>query len=358
MAALAIRSGIYRGVSRGVDSAFEVRKLFTGGGGGGAGISRWKTLAAGKTGRVTFWGDSTTLLALNMWSLIDSQIKTVGGEMDGVTFTNLGLNGETMLGATTAEVIATSPDLIVLCFGINDVRTGGVDAATLQARIASKVATVRAALPGCDWVLWTPNSLLSTDPSSSGFVTPLGSAQAYTDVMWNAYNNLVGQYTNTIHVDKMQIFGRTCPATSALMNDILHPSNAGQLAAFEALLPLIQPDPVAINLTASAAAWTSNPTNPWTVYARALEDTRYCTALQTLYISATDNVNYADMGSRHANSPALSGIPVQTGDWIKTPGGVYTATGFEGWTGVRLYTLGPTWPASNGTGNAVVYRHL
>jgi len=315
-----------------------------GSGGGGSGLSRFFSGGvAGKT--VTMWGDSTTQVALNMWDIIDRQVKGAGGELAGCNFVNLGLNGQTMAGASVAELVATDPDLVVLCFGLNDVRLGGVTVPDMQSRISTKIEAVRALLPNCDFVLWTPNSMLSTDPGSTGYVVPLASAQAYTDTMWNAYNNLVGTIPNAIHVDKMQVFGRTCPATSVLMTDILHPSNEGQSAAFSSLLPLITPPTPPINLTASAAAWASNPNNPWTVYSRALEDTRYCELITPVLIT-----NYIDLDPSLMIyfGPAFNAEPIVPSDFdsgfVWTPNGVYTITGFEGKSvngsnGVSMYSI-------------------
>lgn len=317
-------------------------KVGAGGGGGQTGIARWKSSVGGT---FTLWGDSTTQNAIQMWSVINNELTKAGGLWEGITAVNLGLNGQTMLGASVAELAATNPTLAYICFGLNDVRSGGVDATAMASRVQTKLDAAKVALPGCDFILWTPNSMLSTDPGSTGYVTPLASAQIYTDAMWNGYNNVVAGF-NTIKLDKQAVFGRTCQATSALMNDILHPSNAGQDAGLTQLIPQVIKTPVPINLAASAAAWASNPNNPWTVYSRALEDTRYCTLLKTFtignYVDQGNGDMLLDMGnSFYGNSAIAPGDFTVAGRFLWMPNGVYTVMGWEGTTayngGVRIY---------------------
>ncbi len=295
---------------------------------------------------MTFWGDSTTQLALVMFEIMQGEISSAGGYLEGVNVINMGSSGQTMAGAlgSISEIYATNPDLLIICFGINDVRTGGVTASALAASITTAVNLVKANRPNCDIVLWTPNSFLSTDPGSTGYVVPLASAQAYTDVMWNAYNSLVGAFANVVSLDKQQVFGRVCQPTSTLMNDVIHPSNDGQRDALRPLLDLVIPPPPPIDLSASAAAWASNPNNPWTVYSRALEDTRYATLVTPCLIT-----NYTDLGAEVLLyfGAAFLGAPIAPDDFaggrfIWTPNGVYTLTGDEGrgtiGDGVQLYS--------------------
>lgn len=315
----------------------------SGGGGGQAGLTRWKASAGGT---FTLWGDSTTQNAIQMWSVINNELTKTGGPWEGITPVNLGLNGQTMVGASVSELAATNPRLVYICFGLNDVRIGGVDAPTFTSRIQTKLDAAKIALPNCDFICWTPNPMLSTDPGATGYVTPLGSTQAYTDIMRLGYAGVVAG-SNTIKISKMDTaFGQVCPATSPLMNDILHPSNAGQDTALTQLIPYVMKDPVPINLTASAAAWTSNPNNPWTVYARALEDTRYCVLRKTFTVAGYSDQGNGDMlldaGNSFYNGNTIVPSDFNTaGDFIWMPNGVYTVIGWEGTTsyngGVRVY---------------------
>jgi hypothetical protein len=328
----------------------------------------WAGGVSGKT--ILMFGDSTTQVANQMWAQINAQIKTPGGELAGVTFINGGQNGQTQAGANTnlsAWVYANNPHLLVSCFGINDVRLGVGSTAQLRTDIGVMMSGVQANLPNCDIVLWTPNAMLSTDPTSSGFVVPVANAQIYTDQMWNAYNNSVGSWQHTAWVDKQQATGRTCLPTSGNMDDILRPSNAGQTLNLIPLINRIKPPVTPINLTASAAAWASNPNNPWTVYARALEDTRYTTVVKPITIGTFLDLNpsYLYYWWCRWNDPAgsLQVADLQPLDFFATPMGNFQLTGGEtksnlsGGVQIQLPIAGGA-PNTGQDVNGVIYRRI
>lgn len=125
------------------------------------------------------------------------------------------------------QLITDDPDLIIYSLGINDVRDGSTSETQLRNGIISDVDWLRANCPNADIVLRVPNSFTTDDVSSNGFVTPNGSAQAYTDIMREAYLGLVGRWPNVVVWNTQDaIFGRVCrPSTaSRLMKDQVHPS--------------------------------------------------------------------------------------------------------------------------------------
>lgn len=205
--------------------------------------------------KVIFLGDSTTSAPSPPWADITGkmgQFNTAGGQIDNVSMVNAGEIGvkfsNVMNGTSVFNVnwlTAQTFDLLVVCLGINDVRDGSTNAAQISTMLTNLVAAAHAAQPNACIVLWTPNSFLSNDPTSSGYITPnISFAQQYTDALWNGYNNVVGTWpTYVAHLDKQQIYGRTClPGPTALMQDTLHPDTVtGYQASALALANLIIP---------------------------------------------------------------------------------------------------------------------
>lgn len=136
-------------------------------------------------------------------------------------------------------LIALAPHLIVFCFGINDVRTGTTTKAQLVARIIRAVDILRAALPNTDIVLRIPNTLATnnlgganyvTGPTGAADINPAGAAQAYSDIMRQAYLSLRGRWANVTVLDIPRlVFGTKSIATTDTnqYTDQLHPA-AGQ----------------------------------------------------------------------------------------------------------------------------------
>ena len=181
-------------------------------------------------------------------------------------------------------------------------------------------------------------------------------------MLWNAYNSLKGKWPDVLSVDKMEVFGRTSLPTSEMMNDTLHPNNTGQRLACWAMFPQIFPPPLPINLAASAAAWEANPAKPWTVYPRALEDTRYATLVRKVNVYSFGSGGWLDFGSRWNDASGFTPDIVKADEHLWTPQGVYTFNGFEGKSdmggGVRIYGFSAEDIPFNPMGNARIYRRL
>lgn len=180
---------------------------------------------------------------------------------NGITYPLVGGNG--ILARLNAN-----PGVLVLCYGMNDLRTGArtraqlismIDAAiyatlngtTNGATYTSPVgagtvftwpATI-AANPDCKIILWGPNSL-TTDGNGSSYVTLTGrfasgytvaqAAQEISDDLFAAYEFFRNDSRIFKLVQKQDgDFSRTSKtvAASGLMTDILHPNARGQVVS-------------------------------------------------------------------------------------------------------------------------------
>lgn len=311
-----------------------------------AGINRFK---AGPRGgkKVVLYGDSTIEMAIDMWNYIANYEQKTGDAFYGVNMVNGGTSGVTVdtlfnsVGQITKDFAwlkAQNPDLIVLHCGLNDVRVNTYSRAQLSANLAAGVAKIRAQIPAADVVLWTQNSMLTTDPGGNNYVVPLASAQQYTTRIYDAYNDQVGTVPNgMISVDGMTTpFSQTCPATSIYMADTLHPNQAGQEAQWRILQPLIKPTLNAneiFNQTTSNAAWLANPSSPWLVYPLAPKDTTKTTLrLATRYqTSAPYDGTFSFLDVFPPYGVATIDIAnIASGDILYTPNGSFRMDGSNG----------------------------
>ncbi|MDN8612792.1 SGNH/GDSL hydrolase family protein [Variovorax ginsengisoli] len=336
-------------------------------------LARFKASVLAGTGKVYMSGDSTTLVANQMWSQINEQITAPGGEWGGVTVVNGGANGQTLegqLAQSMGDIYASAATLVIGCWLINDVRQGARTVAQMQANLLQFIDGIKTNLPGADILMWTPNSFQLTDPQAYGYVVPLASAQDYTDRIWQAYENVrLTAPANVAFVDKQQVFGRVLVDVNPLLQDILHPNNTGQTAAMIPMIQVTTPTPPPINLTASAAAWASNPNNPWTIYSRALEDTRYCTVVKRMYCDT-----WADLGANYLyywaprwNDPSgsIQVADLQPLDFIGTANGNCQLTGSETKSDLDVRRIQIQIPIANGAPSntpglayGTVYRKL
>lgn len=347
----------------------------------GGSLSRWLArLAAGTTGNVLRLEGDSTWASFTTLNTEHAAFTTKPGELlAGVTITNAGNNGATLASYlddtapnSIADTIAAAPNLIALRYGINDVRNGGCSQATLTSRLITAVDTLRAALPNADIALVVPNSLLSTDPGATGYVTSAGiftgmtlaqAAQAATDIMWGAYMSLRRRWPNVIVIDtQTDIYGRTCPATSAMMLDILHPVNTSAhaitMAAYFAGFWGYRP---AFDAALSAAAWAGAGGNPLTAaatYARALEDPNFMTLVSSGRWAAQGAGSYLDFGpSTPANTHTLDYVQqaYSLGNFQIPSGAVIVANGAN----TRIYSLSGGQPPYAQTGGTIrVYRKV
>ena len=264
------------------------------------------------------------------------------------------------------------PGLIVLCFGINDVRTGATTQAQLVGLIRKAVDRIRAVLPQTDIVLWGPNSFLQDDVGGAGYISPntAAAAQTYSTLLYGAYEQLKNTWPNVLVLQKQDILGKTCATYAALgassatsyMADQLHPGLGAQTQMADWLAPLIgfkKP----FNSQRAALARVANPPAPYLVYPREVEDPAlYDVVGQGAWVgqgnvSGNDYMDFTFPGPRFKE--ILAGDIVQMG----TGGAVFQMPLTE----VTLYNLNSTTTRLGFTGTGLlpsfsggvvtVYRH-
>lgn len=173
--------------------------------------------------------------------------------------------------------------MVVMSWLLNDVRLGACSQVQANDRLATAISTLRAALPECEVLLWTPLTMLSDDPGSTGSVSPLSSVQFYADMVRKAYLHASIRWPHVAVVDTQKRISGLVSRLSAnnpYMTDILHPNAAGnQLIADSIVAQIGYAAP--LDLAAAAAARVANYAADYTVYARAVEDPNYYTLIAT-----------------------------------------------------------------------------
>jgi hypothetical protein len=145
------------------------------------------------------------------------------------------------------RLVTDNPDLIVYSWLFNDIRQGAmgltVDAivATGITQIQNLVEWTRTALPNASILLRMPNTMLTANVNSNGFVTdgsttnPAGLAQFYSTALRRIYLYFVGRYSNVDVIDiQGEVFGTQCAASHSLLTDQLHPigNTTGDMSGF------------------------------------------------------------------------------------------------------------------------------
>ena len=254
--------------------------------------------ADGTTTTITAWVDSQNVTVANSGT-VAAQPATVirnaafdgneGSPLAGVTVWHCGDNGasaQAHIGGSgsypLSYVVSLACDLYLSRFLINDVRLGNSTQADMQARLETIYDALKAAKTGNTVMMGIPNTLLSTDPGSTGYVVPLGSAQDYSDRMAGAYRALYTRRPGAYVWDTRKTLwgGDTCPATSGAMNDILHPGGTAQDDMARGFTKLVGQS-MPFSQLLSDGAFGANQTAPWTTYPRAVEDSRYFTLIAT-----------------------------------------------------------------------------
>jgi hypothetical protein len=228
-------------------------------------------------------GDSTTSNATTLWE----QLGNSGNVTALANVFNAGSNGYRLIDALlntngipyplvgpngVLNRLNGMPGVLVLSYGLNDLRQGAVSRAELISMIDAAIfatlngttagatyvsplgagtsftwPTTIPACPDCRILLWSPNSL-TTDGNGASLVTLTGrfaamtlpqAAQAITDDLYLAYDAFAGDPRVWRVVHKQDVFGRTATTLSAsgLMTDILHPNARGQVLSARQLVP-------------------------------------------------------------------------------------------------------------------------
>jgi lysophospholipase L1-like esterase len=183
-------------------------------------------------------GDSTTwqIPASGAAAYLTTTYQQTGEPLAGVNILYYGANGNTLAnflnnqpaGFGLSSIVALAPNLIIFSYGINDVRQGATSEPQLEAMLIQAVDELESALPKTDIILRLPNSFLSVDVDGNGYIVPNSAAQAYSDELAQAYRALAAHWPNVVLYDSRKtLFSDTCPPSSPLMLDQLHPSLLG-----------------------------------------------------------------------------------------------------------------------------------
>ena len=196
-----------------------------------------------ETVTIAFVGDSTSDFTAGAATQIPTyfQKHTVeGGILEGFDVnTNLldfGSNGNSItnfianspVGKGLNDVISATPDLIVLSYGINDVRIGTTNKDQLKAKVVQVIEAIREGSPNSDILLRMPNSFLSVSPngwiSQSSYGSIAEAAQAYSDILYDSHKELENNYDNVVLFNSQELItGRKSLAVNSRMIDELHP---------------------------------------------------------------------------------------------------------------------------------------
>lgn len=218
-------------------------------------LQRYRSIANGTARKIAWVGDSTTALMFSgsvggfgtvlgtSSDYADSTFGFPGGPYYSVTHSNFGDAGQTAAnfaagsassGKNISDVIAATPDLVVIKYGINDVRLGVSSQATLKANLISIVTQIHAGLPNADIILQIPNSLLYDSGNSPAYIdapVSLAKVQSYSDKIYGAYIELVGYFPHVYVLDtrsgQRKIYSRSSRDLSQAgfyMADALHPN--------------------------------------------------------------------------------------------------------------------------------------
>ena len=237
--------------------------------------------------------------AIGIYTALSQQQKS-GELLDGVQVIDRGSNGSTAeayIGSYSSNsgslynAIQDNADIYVVCLGINDVRQGLCTKETLKERISFIVNEILSKTKG-RVILRTPNSL-GNDDVSEQYIKPYTSAQKYTDILWEAYDELKNVWSCTrVRSLDMQtlIFGRKSvpSATNFLMGDVLHPSSNQSVTIMKDhwnygmnIIGLCIARAIGYKEKPNAfeifKAKTNNPTNPYIEYPLILESKDYAT---------------------------------------------------------------------------------
>lgn len=207
--------------------------------------------------RVSFVGDSTFFAAGTMYSELN-----IGGVLPDISnIDNLGSNGyraidyiDNLNGVTYPQSVVVpnrSKDVLVLGYGINDLREGAATLETMISRLESIINTTITASPDCRIILCAPNMITSDDFESRGYVKLEGifagltmpqAAQLLTDMLYEAYEHFRDDPRIFAIFQRQDVTGRisvTVANSKGLMKDQLHPSDRGNTLIGRKIYPII-----------------------------------------------------------------------------------------------------------------------
>jgi lysophospholipase L1-like esterase len=161
------------------------------------------------------------------------------------------------------DVIDLQADLYIICYGINDCRTGTTyTAENLRTGLAYAVDKIRESVPNACIILRMPNAH-SVDASGTYVISP-ATAQNMMDRYKTAYRSFKNTYDDVLVWDSMStLYPNIAPALKAnlvlsLNADGFHPSNNYYTKTLDSLVELITPSTQPIELIQQRNELTSS----------------------------------------------------------------------------------------------------
>ena len=361
-------------------------------------LSNWfaKLASDPANAKLVFLGDSTSLETTGLYprlrnfhtapgeglgGMVGDPAHIIAGGNNGVSCNywiqfgpGMGTGG---LPYSYTQLLTDAPDLVVMSWGLNDVRQGGRSQAQFTADLTTAIRMIRKGLPKTDIVLRMPNSMTTDDVNANGYVVPNASAQAYTDILRQSYLSLVNRWPNVVVWDSQnQVFGTQCKLQSAgapnftLMTDQLHPNGGGYVKIVDHLVAQIIGYWPPFSRARALSAMVENPAAPWTVYPRVVEHPDYYTLIaQGDYIAqSAGGLIFGASSWPQGNSiaPGAQGLDfsgqriadIQAFDIVQmardtvfripaTTGFIGDPSGLASWPRCNLITMGVGFPPAN-----------
>lgn len=293
-----------------------------------SGLAGWKSIfELNRNKNIVIIGDSTSdpiTTSSNLWNEINNYYKGSGDLLEGATITNIAQNGSQIrtfilgynnTGKNLPDAVSLQGDLYVICYGINDVRLGATTKEQLIDRFKIVINELLTKTKGYI-LLRMPNSLGATDPANTGWVSPLSSAQDYTNILYETYKYFEAYSPRVAVLDTQTLlFGRTCKdvVTNELMTDVLHPSPLGYKKLARLLVDTIGVKSK-FREDLKKDAYSSNSLKPYLIYPKLLEDDNKYIVVNQGYIKG-GATNYLDFyGDISKISEIKNGDIIKVGD--------------------------------------------
>jgi len=336
-------------------------------------LTNWQKKISTDAGnaKMILLGDSTSDQAGNFFPAVQGiEVLTAKGRpLDGLLMSNVpnfGSNGNTIANLWNDKaqvkgldaVIAQNPDLVVFCYGINDIRTNTLTKDQLKAYIIDCINYLKASLPNCDFVLRMPNSFVAGLNQGyiiqGGYATQSLAAQGQTDILYNAYKELDKYWDDVVLFNTQdKIYGRVCPTTTILMTDEIHPEYLSMLNELVKIIG-INSD---FKKERAKAATAINYSAPYNIYKKSLDlDINYIKIFDGNLLGQGSTFVDASIPSENMNKyEIIKGDIVSIGDET-----VFSSTGGAPISAGQLRIVANTTVPSNTAtfgASVKVYRH-
>lgn len=185
--------------------------------------------------KIVMIGDSTTDVAPAMYKRFSDYYTCKGGILEGANILNRGANGSLLYdrvrgnyvvhGWTMESDIAQQGDLYIICYGINDIKTGLRTKEQIREDLKTYIDNILTRTKA-NILLRIPNTFLSSEneeEAKKGWITPIEKAQEYSNQLWEIYESFRG-YSNRLDIIDIPnlTIGRECKEYHPYMLDNVH----------------------------------------------------------------------------------------------------------------------------------------